>query len=200
MSANDFKCNYPCEDVKKKMLFPRISSDPELVRVVMVSECPPEQASDYYYENGSGTFFRTTRMAFEDAGIIIKDYEDLTDMGFYLTTAIKCTKTQYLVSAKTIKECALTFLRIERRQFPNIRAIMCMGDFAIKAINYIYKEEHATRVINAGATYKIRKEEHVFNSIRFFPSYTQTGDSFNIEQSKRKMIAEDIKSALAMLK
>ena len=181
------------------MFFPGISINPEMVKVVMVSECPPENKSDYYYEEDSGSFFQTTRTAFEDAGIVINEYKDLTNMGFYLTTAIKCCKSQYLVSAKTIKECALRFLRTELRQFPNMKVIMCMGDFAIKAINYIYKEEYNTRVIGAGATYKIRNKEHVFNNIRFFPSYTQTGDSFNIEKSKRKMIAEDIKGALAYL-
>ena len=72
-----------------------------------------------------------------------------------------------------------------------------MGDFAIKAVNYIYKEQFKKQAIRSGSTYKIRNEEHILNNIRFFPSYTQTGDSFNIEQSKRRMIAEDIKKALS---
>ena len=176
-----------------------MSINPETVEVVMVSECPPANKSDYFYENASGAFFQTTKTAFEDAGIVINEYKDLTDMGIYLTTAIKCCKKQYLVSAKTIKECALRFLRIELGQFPNVKVIMCMGDFAIKAINYIYKEEHNIRPIGAGSTYKIRNDKHVFNNIRFFPSYTQTGDSFSSEKSKRRMIAEDIEGALGYL-
>jgi len=36
----------------------------------------------------------------------------------------------------------------------------------------------------------------MLNGIRVFPSDTHTGDSFNIEKSKRRMIAEDIKEAL----
>lgn len=71
-----------------------------------------------------------------------------------------------------------------------------MGDFAIKSINYIYISKVGIAPIMAGATYKIRKETYELNGIRFFPSYTQTGDSFNIEKSKRRMIAEDIKNAL----
>jgi uracil-DNA glycosylase len=134
-------------------------------------------------------------MAFQDAGIEINTYDDLTNMGVYLTTAIKCSKIDYLVSAQTIKECS-KLLEHELAQFPNIKVIMCMGDFAIKAINYIYKNKFKAAPIKPGSTYKIRKEEHVFNNIRFFPSYTQTGDSFNIEKSKRQMIAEDIKKAL----
>jgi len=47
---------------------------------------------------------------------------------------------------------------------------------------------------------KIRHLEHVLENIRFFPSYTQTGDSFNIEKRKRKMIAEDISKALDYIK
>ena len=75
-----------------------------------------------------------------------------------------------------------------------------MGDFAIKAVNYIHKENYNKSPIKSGSTYKIRKEEHVLNNIRFFPSYTQTGNSFSIEKSKRRMIAEDIKKALSYLK
>ena len=199
MGTFDFKCDYPCTDIKKNMIFPRININPEKVKVVMISECPPKNKSDYFYENASGSFFQTTKTAFSDAGIMINEYEDLTDMGFYLTTALKCCKNQYLVSAKTIKECALRFLGVELQRFPNVKVIMCMGDFAIKAVNYIYKEKYNNRPIKAGSTYKIRNDEYVLNNIRFFPSYTQTGDSFNIEKSKRRMIAEDIKRALAYL-
>jgi uracil-DNA glycosylase len=138
-------------------------------------------------------------MAFQDVGIGINHYDDLTNMGIYLTTAIKCSKIDYLVSSKTIKECS-KLLAKELAQFPKFKVIMCMGDFAIKAINNLYKNKYKTNPIKSGSTYKIRDESHVFNNIRFFPSYTQTGDSFNIEKSKRQMIAEDIRKALEYLK
>ena len=200
MLINQFECNYPCDDIKKEMIYPVVDLNPESINVIMVSECPPLKKDDYFYKNSSGSFFQTTKIAFQDAGVAIDDYGDLTKRGFYLTTAIKCRKQQYLVSSKTIKECAFKFLKTELEQFPNVKAIMCMGDFAIKAINYIFKAEHHIRAIKAGSTYKIRHETHMVNDIRFFPSYTQTGDSFDIEKSKRKMIAEDIKSALAYVK
>jgi len=200
MITNDFRCDYPCTDINKHMLFPRVKINPSIIRVVMISEAPALNPSDYYYEETSGSFFQTTKMAFKDAGIIINNYQDVTSMGIYLTTAIKCSKIGYLVSAKTIKECSLRFLQAELAQLPNIRIIMCMGDFAIKAINYIYKDKYKINPIKSGSTYKIRNEEHVLNNIRFLPSYTQTGDSFNIEKSKRKMIAEDINKALGYLK
>jgi uracil-DNA glycosylase len=121
--------------------------------------------------------------------------EDFLEKGIYLTTALKCSKKDYLVSAGTIKNCSMILER-EIAQFPNVKAIMCMGDFAIKSVNYIYRRKYGTKVIPDGSTYKIRNQPYLFDGVRFYPSYTQTGDSFNIEKSKRTMIAEDIKSAL----
>ncbi len=200
MGINTFTCDYPCTDVHPNMIFPKPDLNPQKIRIVMVSECPPANRTDYFYESGSGAFFQTTKTAFRDAGAVIETYEDLARMGIYLTTAIKCNKTGYLVSAKTIKECALRFLKPELEQFPDIRMILCMGDFAIKAVNYVYKEKYGKSPIPAGSTYKIRKQEYSQNGIRFLPSYTHTGDSFNIEKVKRQMIAEDIQTALAYLK
>ncbi len=193
------KCNYPCNDTNKDRIYPRTNIDPNVIKMVMISEAPPADHVNYFYQKPDGSFFQTTKIAFKDAGIEINTYDDLTNMGVYLTTAIKCSKIDYLVSAQTIKECS-KLLENELAQFPNIKVIMCMGDFAIKAINYIYKNKYKTAPIKSGSTYKIRKEKHVFNNIRFFPSYTQTVDSFNIEKSKRQMIAEDIKKALEYTK
>lgn len=196
MINKDLKCSYPCTDVHRDMVFPKPDElDPRAIRILMVSEAPPIDHSNYFYTGASGSFFQTTRTAFQDAGIGIENYDDLTKMGIYLTTAIKCSKKDYLVSAKTIKECS-RILGEELSQFSNVRVIMCMGDFAIKAVNNVFKERYNVKPIKPGSTYKIRRENHVFNKIRFMPSYTQTGDSFNIEKIKRQMIAEDIKKAL----
>jgi len=54
-------------------------------------------------------------------------------------------------------------------------------------------------VIPAGATYKIRGQPYFFRGSRTFPSYLQAGPSFFIEKSKRRMIAEDIAAALAVI-
>jgi len=200
MGINTFTCDYPCTDVHTRMIFPQPDLDPRNIRIVMISECPPANRSDYFYESSSGAFFQTTKTAFHDAGVVIENYGDLTRKGIYLTTAIKCSKTGYLVSAKTIKECAFRFLKPELEQFPHIGMIMCMGDFAIKAVNYVYKEKYGKSPIPAGSTYKIRNQEYIQNGIRFLPSYTHTGASFNIEKVKRQMIAEDIRTALGYLK
>ena len=74
-----------------------------------------------------------------------------------------------------------------------------MGDVAIKALNYIAKQEGEDRVIPAGATYKIRAGEYNYKGRRAFPSYTQAGPSFGIEKSKQRMIAEDIAAALTLV-
>jgi hypothetical protein len=57
-----------------------------------------------------------------------------------------------------------------------------MSDFAIKAINYIWKRKYNEKIIPTGSTYKIRNNVYESNGIRFFPSYTQTGDSFGLEK------------------
>ncbi|HON80606.1 MAG TPA: uracil-DNA glycosylase family protein [Spirochaetota bacterium] len=196
MSSQIIKCSYQCTDTNHDFIFPKFNGNADAVSIVMVSEAPSIEHANYYYESNEGSFFLTTKTAFEDAGINIQSYNDVTEMGIYLTTAIKCSKIKYLVSSKTIKECALKYLEKEIFRFNNLKVIMCMGDFAIKAVNYIFKNKYNIYPIQQGSTYKIRKEQHSYNNIRFLPSYTQTGDSFNLEQSKRKMIAEDIKLAM----
>jgi uracil-DNA glycosylase len=75
-----------------------------------------------------------------------------------------------------------------------------MGDAAIKAFNRITVRQGEGRVIPAGSTYKIRGESYFYRGKRVLPSYVQAGPSFFIEKSKRKMIAEDIAQALALVK
>lgn len=191
-------CSLSCEDTNKDFIFPKADINADLIKLIMISESPPQDHNDYFYKDPKGSFFRTTELAFNDAGFNIENITDLTKLGVYLTTAIKCSKKDYLVSSKTIKECS-KILENEIFQFTNVKIIMCMGNFAIKAINYITKRKYKTNIIPSGSTYKIRKEVYELNGIRYFPSYTQTGESFNIEKSKRKMISEDIKSAMSLL-
>ena len=83
--------------------------------------------------------------------------------------------------------------------FPNLKTYLLMGDVAIKALNMISIRQGFGRVIPAGSTYKIRSQVYTYQGKRVFPSYLQAGPSFFIEKSKRKIIAEDIASALALL-
>jgi uracil-DNA glycosylase len=198
MIEHVLECNCSCRDTNYDHVLPAVKLDNDKISLVMISEASPANPDDYFYHNLSGSFFKTTQMAFKDAGIDISTYNDFLKMGIYLTTAIKCSKKEYTVSMQTIKECS-NILGKELEQFPNLKVIMCMGDVAIKAINHIYKQHYNVKPVKSGSTYKIRNEEHIYNGIRFFPSYTQTGDSFNIEKSKRQMIAEDIRNALSYL-
>ena len=77
--------------------------------------------------------------------------------------------------------------------------ILLMGDFAIKAVNYIAKRQLGKRVVPSGSTYKIRGNMYFFGDVRVFPSYLQAGPAFYIEQSKRRMIREDLEQAVKLL-
>lgn len=167
--------------------------------MIMISESVPSNIADYFDGRGIPIFIKNTNALFNQIGYDYKSYEDYLNNGIYLTTAIKCVKKEYLVSAKTIEECSLILER-EIAPFSNVKAILMMGDFAIKAINYIWKRRYGQKVIPNGSTYKIRNGEYFYNGIRFMPSYTQTGDSFGIEKSKIKMMEEDIRIGMEIIK
>jgi len=191
---------FPCADVKHECyIIPDLDVKPDAISIVMISEAAPANPDDYYYAKGEPLFQQTTVQAFNDAGANVSSMQDILDLGVYLTTAVKCGKTGYGIKAATIKECSLILER-ELALFPDVRALMLMGDVAIKAVNYIAKRAGEGRVIPAGSTYKIRGQEYFFREKRAFPSYLQAGPSFFIEKSKRRMIAEDIAAALSLVK
>lgn len=197
MINSGLKCDFPCGDVKHNFILPRLDINLKDIKVMVISEAPPVSEDDYYYsKNNTSSFDNTTCTAFRDAGVEVKDIFELLSKGIYFTTAIKCSKNDYLVSSGTMKNCAMRILKDEISQFPNLKVVMCMGDFAIKCVNYVMKERSGKNAIPPGSTYKIRSGEYIVDSILYIPSYTQTGDSFNIEKSKRRMIAEDIRKAM----
>ena len=194
---------YPCTDVNSSAYaVPDIDIAPENVKLVLISEVAPQDPADYYYAAGApqaGSLFeQTTVLAFRDAGADVASLQDILDMGVYLTTAVKCAKTGYTLKAGTTKACSL-LLQAELAPFANVKGYLLMGDVAIRAVNYIAKRSGEDRVVPAGSTYKIRGGDYRFRGIPAFPSYLQAGPSFFIEQSKRRMIAEDIAAALRLL-
>jgi uracil-DNA glycosylase len=200
VTVNISKCvkceKFPCKDVKhEKYTVPSIEISPRNVSIIMISEAAPDNPLDYYYADDEPLFARTTVQAFRDAGAEVSSIEDILGLGVYLTTAVKCGKTGYGIKADTVKECSF-LLEKELALFPDVKAFMLMGDVAIKAVNYIAHRTGEDRVIPAGSTYKIRGREYFFWGRRAFPSYLLAGPSFFIEKSKRRMIAEDIASAL----
>jgi uracil-DNA glycosylase len=194
-------CNeFPCADVRHECyVMPDVDLKPDAISIVMISEAAPADRADYYYAGGDSLFQQTTVQAFNDAGAQVSSIQEIVDLGVYLTTAVKCGKTGYGIKTSTVKECSL-ILDKELALFPNVQVFMLMGDVAIKAVNTIAQRAGEGRVIPAGSTYKIRGAEYFFRGKRAFPSYLQAGPSFFIEKSKRRTIAEDIATALSLLK
>ncbi len=202
MRVNDHvQCRgFPCADVRHECyLVPDIDLDPAGVSLVLISEAAPAAADDYYYAAGDPLFQQTTVQAFRDAGADVCSVQDILGLGVYLTTAVKCGKTGYGIKAGTVKACS-SLLEREIALFPNVQAFLLMGDVAIQAVNAIALRAREPRAIPAGSTYKIRGAPYFFRGRRAFPSYLQAGPSFLIEKSKRRMIAEDIAAAMALLR
>jgi hypothetical protein len=190
---------FPCLDIRHEgYVLPDIEVDPSQVTMLMISEAAPAAKGDYYYAGGDAQFESTSLQAFQEAGAEVSSFKEILDLGVYLTSAVKCSKTGYGIKAGTIQECS-KILEREIARFPNVQVMWLMGDVAIKAINYIAKRAGEERVIPAGSTYKIRGQEYYFRGIRAFPSYLQAGPSFGIEKSKVRMIAEDIAAGLAIV-
>jgi len=189
---------FPCADMKTECYsIPNVEVRPETISIVLISEAAPVNLNDNYYSKGASLFQQTTVQAFTDAGAHVESIKDVLGLGVYLTTAVKCAKTEYGIKTKTIEECS-RILERELALFPNVKVFLLMGDVAIKAVNFIARRLGAGRAIPAGSTYKIRGQQHFFQGKRALPSYLQAGPSFLIEKSKRKMIAEDIAAALRL--
>jgi len=198
--TDKIKCaTFPCIDVdKNSYILPPAEIDASDIKIIMITEAPPNDKSDYFYARGNPFYLQTTLQAFKDAGAKANSMPDILDLGVYITTAIKCGKTQYSVSPETMKNCA-ALLEQELAFFPNIKVYMLMGDVAIKMMNDFWKKQTGKRVIPASSTYKIRKQAYYFENKRVFPSYTPAGKNFRIEKSKRRMVADDIREALKCL-
>ena len=191
------RCAKPrCGDVDRgAYMVPGVLVDPASISILMVSEAAPPDPADYFYARGSPLFQRTTVLAFQDAGADVSTSRDILRLGVYLTTAVKCGKKAYAIQNETVDACSL-LLEEELALFPNARVVLLMGDVAIRGVNAIAKRSGEPRVIPSGSTYKLRNGEYSFRGMRALPSYLQAGPSFFIEKSKRRMIAEDIRSAL----
>jgi uracil-DNA glycosylase len=201
MRIDEFiKCqDFPCGDIDKNAyVVPGCDIDIDSVKIVMITEAPPNEKNDYFYAEGNPFYLQTTLQAFRDAGADVASMQDILDLGVYITTAVKCGKTQYAISNETMKNCS-ELLEKEIALFPNVKVFMLMGDVAIKMMNNIWKKQMGKKIIPAGSTYKIRGDAYYLGDIRVFPSYTPAGKNFLIEKSKRRMVAEDIREALKLI-
>jgi uracil-DNA glycosylase len=200
MQVSDYiKCDdFPCADVEQSgYTVPGVEVDPAHITIVLISEAAPVKPADHYYAGGESLFQQTTVQAFNDAGAKVASVQEILDLGVYLTTAVKCGKTGYAVQTGTVLACS-QLLEKEIALFPNVRGFLLMGDVAIKAFNAIAKRTSGKPAIPAGSTYKIRGQVFTFQDKRVLPSYLQAGPSFFIEKTKRRMIAEDIGTALKL--
>jgi uracil-DNA glycosylase len=197
--SQSIQCSgFPCIDVNKELYYiPDVVLDPSNIKMLMISESSPKDLADHYYATGNPLFQQTTVQAFCDAGLECSSINELTGLGVYFTTAIKCGKIDYTVKSATVKNCSY-LLEKEIESFKKLRVIMLMGDFAIKSLNYISKRQTGDNVVPRGSTYKIRGKEYLYRGIRVFPSYLQAGPAFFIEKSKRRMINEDLKKGLEL--
>jgi uracil-DNA glycosylase len=192
--------SFSCLDVEHdRYTVPGTVMNPDTVTVVMVAEAPPPDPADWFDAGADALYARTTVQAFRDAGEDVSSLEDVLDLGVYLTTAVKCGKTGYAISTDTVRACSV-LLETEIGVFPLARALMLMGDTAIKAVNAIARRNGEPRVVPAGSTYKLRGGDYRFRGMKVFPSYVQAGQTFYIEKSKRQMIAEDIAAALTYVR
>ena len=191
--------DFPCNDIDKDgYMLPPTEIDADRIRIIMITEAPPNDKADYFYAKGNPFYLETTLQAFKDAGVKVDSMQDILDTGVYITTAIKCGKTQYAISPDTMNNCS-AILEKEVSLFLNVKVFMLMGDVAIKMMNNTWKKETRKRVIPAGATYKIRGQAYYYRDKRVFPSYTPAGKNFLIEKTKRIMVAEDIREALKLI-
>ncbi|HOG46224.1 MAG TPA: uracil-DNA glycosylase family protein [Anaerolineae bacterium] len=190
---------FPCADVRHECYtVPPIDVRPEQVSIILISEAAPVDPAEGYYAPGEPLFAQTTVQAFNDAGAAVATIGDILGLGVYLTTAVKCAKTGYAIATATVARCSY-LLEQELALLPQVRALLLMGDVAIKAVNAIARRAGEPRIIPAGSTYKLRGQAYHWRGRRVFPSYLQAGPSFYIEKSKRRMIAEDIAAALRLV-
>jgi len=182
------------------MQIPDCEIDPETIKILMISEVPPQNPEDGFYSKApEPDYMKSTLGLFAAAGVQVGSMQDILNMGIYITTAVKSPKSSYTVDPAVI-EAHLPILEAELALFPNLKAIMLMGDVAKKAVNMITKARTKKNVIPSGATGRLRHNEYYWGSIRVMPSYIMTGKNLLIEPFKRDCVADDIRRMTEVIK
>ena len=181
------------------MQFPDCEMDPAGIKVVMINEVVPRNPDDWFYSAAGAPENRRTAFGlFEGAGVSVKTMRDVLGLGIYITTALKTPKEGYAPDPAAI-QAQLPILEAELALFPNLRAVMLMGDVAKKAFNWIVKARTKKNVIPSGATGGLRRNIYYWGAVRVFPSYIMTGKNLLIEECKRGMISEDIRKMMEVV-
>ena len=178
---------------------PDVQIDTEQIKCVMINEVPPLNPEDgFYSRTKEPNYMKTTLALFHDAGVQVKNMDDILSQGIYITTAVKAPKHQYTVPGDMISS-HLPLLEKEIGLFPNLKVIMLMGDVAKKAFNQIAKKKTGKNVIPSASTCRIRAESFYYGQIRVFPSYIMTGGYILIEKGKCTMTSDDIRRMMEIL-
>lgn len=184
----------------KGMHLPPLRLDPAAIRTVMINEVVPERPEDDFYGNAPAPLYLSTALPlFRRAGLPAASIREVTDNGIYITNAVKTPKRETTVPQAMIEE-SLPVLERELSLFPNLRAVMLMGDVAKKAFNLIVRKRTGKNAIPSGSTYQLRRTPFHAMGLRVFPSYIMTGRNLLIEKSKMAMAAEDIRAMLEFIR
>lgn len=176
---------------------PHVPEHPELVRLVVISECAAPDPADNYGASSGSLFDETTLEAFAAAGLDVASVVELRERGVHLTVALRYPKPEGRVTADRIADAA-PILDAELATLTGAHTCLLAGDVAIATVNRIARNRYGTRAVPAGPTYRIRGGDYHLGDVRLFPSYLQAGPAWFIEASKRRMIAEDLAAALAV--
>lgn len=176
-----------------------VDVDVDKMQMVMINEAMPNNMEHYFYSKNQEAEYASSVVAiFQKAGVDINQVSEILDKGIYITSAVKCPKTESVIPTDIIKEFSFV-LEEELNLFKNLKVIMLMGDVAKKSVNMITKRNTKKNVIPSMSTYKIRQENFFYKDIQVIPSYIMTGPNLLIEKNKVNMIVEDVQKGLRVL-
>jgi hypothetical protein len=161
----------------------------------MISAAPPADAAEAVANYEDPALFAETISAFRAAGYDVSSAADIRSLGVYVTTAVKCPKIGFGLKAETIANCS-RLLEAELAMFPNVKAILLMGNSAIKAINEIAVRQLGAPAIPTGSAYKVKGHEYYLGEVSLFPSYPASGRNLSVEGDRTEVIAVDIRNAI----
>lgn len=188
---------FPCLDVHHESYHvPAVELDLMSVRVMLIGDAAPADEADGYYGSVYGRYAKATVYALRMAGAAVATIDEIAALGVYMTTAVKCSKMAYAIQRVTVTECS-RMLEQEIDLFPNLKAILLMGDVAVQALNRIARRRGYERFIPLGTTEQIRGGDYTCRGKRVFPTFLHTDPVVIADARKRAMIAEDIAAALA---
>ena len=183
---------------KTGLRFNPVDLEPDAIRAVLINEVAPADPKDDFYGGPGAAYPAAAIPLFRRAGAPVDSVSDLLGLGLYLTNAVKRPKVASAIPLAAIQE-SLPALARELALFPNVKAILLMGDVAKKAYNLIAKKATGKNAVPAGSTYRLRSQAFYRGNVRVMPSYIMTGKNPLIEKSKIQMAAEDIALMLELI-